>query len=108
MLGHAGATLVGNSQLVPSWTVLPFTALLYFPGSINPGETGFQRSERELQLDWNQLKHPTAGHTVGEIRAEINGDYVGRDVGGILSRLRAGSIGADEARKQIFDKLCDH
>jgi hypothetical protein len=98
ILGHAGATLIGNSYVNPN----PL-----YRGVLGNLETGNMRSQRELDSDWAQLNNASVDHTVEEIHAEINGDYIGRKVGDILKGLTSGTVSTSNARKQIFNKLCD-
>jgi hypothetical protein len=106
ILGHAGAILIGNDEVVPGsgrMGIIPTYPYLWYQS----GESGFERSNREMGADYYQLAHPIPQHTVREATQELADDRAGREIGYMLTDLRAGKLKGD-ARTQIFNLLCDH
>jgi hypothetical protein len=113
--GVAGVTLVGHDK------IMPFIS----------NETGYDRANAQLKEDTDQLNigleaqrrgftttgqdgrihgyspnHPLQQY-IDEKHAEREDDGAGTFVGHILEGVRNHDITADEARRQIFSRLCD-
>jgi RHS repeat-associated protein len=100
VLGHAGATMIGDSLLLPP---------------IKSGFTGGKRAWTGTQLtqfayeeDVRQRNNPTVDHTIAEADAEIADDLAGRQVGDLMKRGLSGGLTTDQLRQKLFDVLCDH
>ena len=107
--GVAGVTLVGNN-------------LTYMVA----GQTGYEAAQAQLREDTDQLDRGIfikgmgfgvieyAGNTrypvdkyIAEKHAEREDDGAGSKVGGILGQAYGGKIKRLDAKRQIFDLLCD-
>ena len=111
VLGIAGGTLIGNSTIYP-W---PFGR-----------QTGSQLVEAQMQQDRKELADVEEMDHLGfalydyygqlrplkdvltERRSEVASNLAAQEIGGILRSAIRGSRTFDEARKEIFGRLCDH
>jgi RHS repeat-associated protein len=104
VLGHAGATLVGNSYL----GILPVPISIGEPFAHNGISvmTGYQLSEAAMAFDIWQRDHPTARHSREQALAEIQGDIAGRQVGNLMRLAMDGKMSLNNFRDHLNSLLC--
>lgn len=81
-----------------------------YGGSLPVGQIGYERQEAELFSDMDQRDHPEKyrPHTAEEAATEVLDDFAGAYVGERMRDMIEGRMSADDLRKALFSKLCDH
>jgi RHS repeat-associated protein len=100
VLGHAGATMVGDRMLE-----IPIKS------GITGGKwafTGTQLTTYAKQEDERQRDDPTLADHKLEAETEIRDDDAGRQVGGQMVKGLSGEINSEQLRRALFDILCHH
>lgn len=88
ILGHAGATMIGNAKLY-GW---------------GGGRTGFEISEAEEAIDRRQLDDPNHRR---EAETELRDNAAGRQVGDLMRQRILGDISRDDLKKGLMNILCE-
>lgn len=94
IMGMAGAFLIGNNPLIPKLTT----------------QTGNDVIRERFNEDFGQLRDDMMANDQRGVReriSEINDDVAGLVVGAILGEVIDGKKSADDAKKEIFNLLCD-
>jgi hypothetical protein len=109
ILGHAGASLIGDNCILPGCLLYKFPGL---PDGMR-ASTGTELSMLTLAQDHDQLAHPTARHTPAEAQAEIDDDNAGiwiadqlRGITNTQSKFTRNQF--DNVRAQISDRICNN